>query len=155
MHSRAWRSGSSGQRLNLAQSARRFESLGGCALFATRRLARSLSRVFDASLAPLGLRGTTLTALGAALGMDRTTLTHALRPLQREGLVRALATADRRAHAVELTPLGRRRVAAGVTLWRAAQLRVQQAAVETDWPTLNRQLRRLDRSLNDHGTGGA
>lgn len=140
-----------------------------CALFATRRLARSLSRVFDASLAPLGLRGTqfnvlvaiarrrgtTLTALGAALGMDRTTLTHALRPLRREGLVTPLATLDRRAHAVKLTPLGRRRVEASVTLWREAQARVEQAAGEADWPTLNRQLRRLNRSLNDQGTGGA
>jgi DNA-binding MarR family transcriptional regulator len=132
-----------------------------CALFATRRLARSLSRLFDSELAITGLRGTqynvlvaiarrrgtNLTQLGAMLGMDRTTLTHALRPLQKARLVRSTTGQDRRARGIALTALGRRRVQAGVARWRAAQSAVEAAAGSAGWTEINSQLRRLNRSI--------
>ncbi|MBK6598682.1 MAG: winged helix-turn-helix transcriptional regulator [Proteobacteria bacterium] len=132
-----------------------------CALFATRRLARTLTRLYDAELTATGLRGTqfnvlvaiarsrgrTLTELGDALGMDRTTLTHALRPLRRAHLVRDANNIDRRVRTVELTSLGKQRVSAGMVGWQRAQEQVEATRSAVDWSELNAQLRRLNRLL--------
>jgi DNA-binding MarR family transcriptional regulator len=132
-----------------------------CALFATRRLGRTLSRLFDEELAQRDLKGTqynllvaiargagrNLSELGALLGMDRTTVTHALRPLVRARLVEMIKTSDRRARGAQLTALGRARVRQAMPLWRRAQKRVERAAGADSWTILNRQLRQLNRKL--------
>ena len=72
-----------------------------CACFNVRKAARALTAFYDRVIAPIGLRatqGTLLVALARAgdipvtrlagiLGMDRTTLTRNLEPLERDGLV--------------------------------------------------------------------
>jgi DNA-binding MarR family transcriptional regulator len=132
-----------------------------CALYTARRLARALSRHFDSHLAPSGLRGTQynvlvaiarsrgadMTSLGRRLGLDRTALTHALRALVRDGLVESVAGTDRRRRELRLTRLGRRRVAAAVPLWSAAQCRVERHLRETPWAELAVSLRRLSRRI--------
>jgi DNA-binding MarR family transcriptional regulator len=132
-----------------------------CALYATRRLARTLSRHYDAHLAPVGLRGTQynvlvaiarargadMTALGHRLGLDRTALTHALRPLHRAGLVDSVAGIDRRRREWRLTPQGRRRVAAAIPLWTAAQRSVERQLQGVPWSSLNASMRRLSRRV--------
>lgn len=139
-----------------------------CALYSARRLARALSRHFDAHLAPSGLRGTQynvlvaiarsrgadMTTLGSRLGLDRTALTHALRSLGRDGLVESVAGIDRRRRQVRLTRLGRRRVAAAMPLWSAAQRRIEQHARETPWPELALSLRRLSRRIESAEVDG-
>jgi DNA-binding MarR family transcriptional regulator len=132
-----------------------------CALFAVRRLARAVTLHFDTHLAPSGLRGTqlnllvaiarargaSLTALGERLGMDRTALTHALRPLQREGWVRNQSSADRRERSVVLTAAGRRAIARAMPMWRTAQQSVEAANAGGNWSSFNRDVRRLSRQL--------
>lgn len=132
-----------------------------CALYTARRLARALSRHFDAHLAPTGLRGTQynvlvaiarargadMTTLGRRLGLDRTALTHALRALGRQGLVESIAGADRRRRELRLTRLGRRRVAAAMPLWATAQLGVECHLQQTPWADLAASLRQLSRRI--------
>ena len=74
---------------------------------ARQRAARALARRFDAAFRPLGLTSgqfsllmslnrpepPTMGAVAALLAMDRTTLTAALKPLERRGLVRSTRTA--------------------------------------------------------------
>jgi DNA-binding MarR family transcriptional regulator len=132
-----------------------------CALFAVRRLARAVTLHFDAHLATSGLRGTqlnllvaiaraqgaSLTSLGERLGMDRTALTHSLRPLKREGWVRDQATTDRRERAVVLTASGRRAVVRAIPMWRSAQRSIEAAHGALEWSAINRDMRRLSRQV--------
>ena len=51
--------------------------------------------------------------------MDRTTLTAALKPLERRGLVKiAPAKEDKRSRLLSLTPAGRKLLARAVPLWK-------------------------------------
>src|SRR3989442_5439261 len=82
-----------------------------------RRASRQISSFFDEAMADCGVRGTQfslltalavggempLTRLADALALDRTTLTRNLAPLEREGLVPSLPSADGRGRTVALT----------------------------------------------------
>lgn len=113
-----------------------------CASTAIRRADRALGRVYDDALRPAGLATTqysllsiisrapkplTLGDLAAAQVMDRTTLSHNLAPLVRDGLVRLTPGHDRRTRIVALTPDGEAALDQARPLWRAAQDRVAQA----------------------------
>src|SRR5262245_66574027 len=81
-----------------------------CLCFHLQRAARVLARRFDEALRPLGLTSWQFSLLMAlnqpaapsvgsvasVLGADRTTLTAALKPLQRRGLVTVAVDADDR-----------------------------------------------------------
>src|ERR1700759_2946712 len=82
-----------------------------CLCLHTQRAARALARRFDQALRPVGLTNgqfsllmslnrpvpPSMAPVAALLAMDRTTLTAALKPLQRRGLVEVAADpADRR-----------------------------------------------------------
>jgi DNA-binding MarR family transcriptional regulator len=104
-----------------------------CLCLAVQRAARALARTFDDALQPLGLTNGQFSLLmslnrpkpppmkpvAELLAMDRTTLTAALKPLQRRGLVRiAVDPADRRGRLLVLTPAGRALLAAAVPIWK-------------------------------------
>ncbi len=105
-----------------------------CLCLATQRAARMLARRFDRAFAPVGLtngqfslmmalnapQAPTLGRLAAFLAMDRTTLTAALKSLERRGLVTvAPDKEDKRARRLWLTPAGRDSLAAAAPIWRA------------------------------------
>lgn len=110
-----------------------------CTCSALRMAARRLSQAYDAALAPEKLSVSqyavlsnlarreadgppTMGELADLLGLDRTTLTHNLRPLARDGLVALLPdAADGRSRRVTLTPEGRAKRERCKPLWRAAQ----------------------------------
>src|SRR5271170_4014221 len=92
-----------------------------CLCLHVQRAARALARCFDEALRPVGLTNGQFSLLmslnrpeppgmGSAaslLAMDRTTLTAALKPLERRGLVKVAADpADRRGRRMRLTPRG-------------------------------------------------
>src|ERR671929_1129273 len=92
-----------------------------CLCLHVQRAARALARRFDEALRPLGLTNgqfslmmslnrpepPSIGAVAALLAMDRTTLTAALKPLERRGLVEVTADpADRRSRRLTLTPAG-------------------------------------------------
>lgn len=110
-----------------------------CTCSALRMAARRLSQAYDAALAPEKLSVSqyavlsnlakregdgppTMGDLADLLGLDRTTLTHNLRPLARDGFVTLLPDpVDGRSRRVALTPEGRAKRERCRPLWRAAQ----------------------------------
>jgi DNA-binding MarR family transcriptional regulator len=117
-------------------------ALGPCACSQIRKTARAMSALYDGFLASAGLtvtqyailvnisrrkqEGISRTALASHLGMDRTTLTRNLRPLERDGLVEPLPSDDRRTSLLKLTPSGTRRLAKAYRQWEQVQTEFQQ-----------------------------
>jgi len=72
-------------------------------------------------------------AVASLLGMDRTTLTAALKPLQRRCLLKiTVDPADRRSRVVTLTPKGRRLLARAVPVWRRTHVAVDALLPDGD-----------------------
>jgi len=126
-----------------------------CLCLATQRAARRLARRFDRLFAPLGLTngqfsmlvalsgqwGPRLGELADFLGMDSTTMTAAIKPLEKRGLVTLKADeADARVRRPGLTDEGRAVVAKAVPLWREEHAKVQAELVDQDAVTLARIL---------------
>lgn len=103
-----------------------------CLCLHTQRAARALARRFDQVLRPFGLTNGQFSLLmslnrpeppGMApvaelLAMDRTTLTAALKPLERRGLVEIITDPeDRRSRHLKLTTEGATVLAAAVPVW--------------------------------------
>jgi DNA-binding MarR family transcriptional regulator len=118
-----------------------------CLCLATQRAARRLARRFDRLFAPLGLTNGQFSMLVALsgqwrprlgeladfLGMDSTTMTAAIKPLQKRGLVALQADdADGRIRRPRLTDEGRAVVAKAVPLWREEHAKVQAELVGQD-----------------------
>ncbi len=116
-----------------------FEVRDRCLCLHVRRAARSLGRLFDTVLAPYGLTNGQFSLLMALnrpqpprlsdlvplLGMDRTTLTAALKPLERDGLLSSSPDAtDARARRLTLTDAGRARLGQALPVWRATHDRI-------------------------------
>lgn len=109
--------------------------LGACACTQLRRVSRAVSAYYDGVLAEAGLTvtqyallvnigragRTTRSELGVKLGMDRTTVTRNLKPLERDGYLKDLPGEDRRERMVELTAAGKRKMEMGYACWERAQ----------------------------------
>lgn len=106
-----------------------------------RRATRAVSRHYDLRLAPTGLAITqysllrtlsrlqpaTASALGAAMGLDRTTLVRNLKVLAGRGFVADSPSAvDKRSRELRLTEAGRLAMESAEPLWRAAQLELEE-----------------------------
>jgi DNA-binding MarR family transcriptional regulator len=104
-----------------------------CLCLAAQRAARALARRFDDAFRPLGLtngqfsllmalnrpKPPSIAPLADFLAMDRTTLTAALKPLERRGLIRiAVDPDDRRGRLINLTAQGRKLLAKAMPIWR-------------------------------------
>jgi DNA-binding MarR family transcriptional regulator len=108
-----------------------------CNATALRKASRRVTQFYDEALAPCGLRSTqyailsdlekrgeppTLNELADALVLDRSSLGHTLRPLQRDRLIAIKqSTADRRRQLLTLTSKGCEKVAEARRYWRTAQ----------------------------------
>ena len=104
-----------------------------CLCLHVQRAARALARRFDELFRPLELTSGQFSLLmslnrpapprisdvSELLSMDRTTLTAALKPLQRRGLVKvSIDKTDKRGRRLSLTVAGRKLLAAAVPLWK-------------------------------------
>jgi len=121
-----------------------------CNCAALRQAARRVTKIYDDALAPSGLGvnqfsilarlslvgPSTIQDLARLLVMDRSTLGHLLRPLEKRGLVTLkISDQDRRSRILALTPAGEAAVARARPLWAAAQRHFEgtfgkEAAVE-------------------------
>lgn len=105
-----------------------------CLCLHLQRAARKVARRFDQDLRPAGLTSgqfsllmslnrpapPTMGDVSAVLAMDRTTVTAALKPLQRRGLVKVAVDAkDKRSRRLILTAAGRARLVAALPIWAA------------------------------------
>lgn len=118
-----------------------------CLCLHAQRAARVLARRFDEAFRPFGITSgqfSLLNALnrpGAAamadvtrlLAMDRTTLTAALKPLERAGLVMVGADEhDRRKRRLALTPAGRAALEAAMPVWHAEHAAFEMRLEDSD-----------------------
>ena len=112
-----------------------------CNCAALRQAARRVTRLYDDVLAPIGLGvnqysilarlnrvgPSTIQELARLLVMDRSTLGHLLRPLEKRNLVKLeVCEQDRRSHIVALTETGGAAVAKARPRWAAAQRRFER-----------------------------
>src|SRR6478609_10525414 len=120
-------------RISIMPSER--EIIESCACHRIRTAARVVTRAYDEALRPVGLRATQLsvllavaiegamsiTALAKFMGMDRSTLTRNLRPLEEQHLIVVGLEGHHRSRTLEITRQGRARLREAMPLWESAQ----------------------------------
>jgi DNA-binding MarR family transcriptional regulator len=129
-----------------------------CLCLHLQRAARALARRFDEALRPLELTSgqysmmmslnrpepPSMGQVASVLAMDRTTLTAALKPLRRRGLVEVAVDADdRRSRRLKLTRAGRALLARAVPVWRQTHAEIDGLLAHADPDRLRRDLRSL------------
>lgn len=131
-----------------------FDAANFCFCLAAGKAARALARRYDEAFRPLGITNgqfsilvgvalelpVGLSELAEALGMDRTTLTAALKPLSRQGFVSITPDPrDARLRRLHLTEQGKTAVAAALPIWAKiqAEVRAQIGGIDV-LNTLNR-----------------
>jgi DNA-binding MarR family transcriptional regulator len=83
-------------------------------------------------------------AVAALLAMDRTTLTAALKPLERRGLIASsLDPHDRRSRLVALTPAGRSLLRRAVLVWHETHALIEQPLSRPDRSRVRQLLNKL------------
>ena len=136
------------------------EVVENCVCHRTRMAARAVTRLYDDILRSVGLRATQLavlvavggddvvsiTALAKFMGMDRSTLTRNLAPLDREGLIRVGNEGWRRSRTVEITKKGRGRLREALPLWEQAQAALRQKLGVRKWAVIRADLDDLIRA---------
>ena len=111
----------------------------GCTCFKLRKLTRAMSRLYDQHMAAAGLKTTQYSVLSHAaraplpvaeladrLGMERTTLTRNLKPLQDAGWIVLRPGADSRQRIVTLTEAGMDKLKLSYPAWCGAQRAFEQ-----------------------------
>jgi len=129
-----------------------------CLCLHARRAARALARRFDEAFRPLGITNGQFSLMMALnrpepppmgpvaelLAMDRTTLTAALKPLERRGLVEVMVDPkDRRGRRLRLTDQGRDVLAQAVPIWEREHEKLDALLAASDPERLRRDLTTL------------
>lgn len=110
-----------------------------CLCLHVQRAARALSRLFDDAMRPVGLTSgqfsllmslnrpfpPSIGSVAQLLAMDRTTLTAALKPLERRGLIEvSVDPRDRRSRLLALTEAGQKLLKDAVPIWQRTHAEV-------------------------------
>jgi DNA-binding MarR family transcriptional regulator len=129
-----------------------------CLCLHVQRAARALARRFDEALRGLELTNgqfsllmslnrpepPAMAAVASLLAMDRTTLTAALKPLERRGLVIVAADPkDRRSRLMALTAKGMKLLARAVPIWERTHREIEGLLPDEDPNRLRSNLRAL------------
>jgi DNA-binding MarR family transcriptional regulator len=123
---------------------------------------RAITRIYDDALRPAGLRATqvallaaiasegamSITALANVIGMDRSTLTRNLAPLEKEGLLAVGTEGWRRSRTLEITAKGRTRLHEAVPLWDGAQRRLRKEVGDRVWEDIQHNLGHVIRTAS-------
>jgi DNA-binding MarR family transcriptional regulator len=127
-----------------------------CLCLHVQRAARALARRFDDALRSLELSNgqfsllmslnrpepPAMAAVASLLAMDRTTLTAALKPLERRGLVEvAVDPQDGRSRLMALTPKGVTLLARAVPIWKRTHQEIEGLLPDADPNRFRRNLR--------------
>lgn len=125
-------------------------AMQNCVCFNLRWVTRTVTQFFDAELRRHGIRPTQSPILGALaarsgwgmadlsdwLGMERTTLVRNLRPLQRDGLIRAAGGGRGGRVELAITEKGRKALVKALPAWRAAQAKVVATLGAQRWSAI-------------------
>ena len=115
-----------------------YMAAAGCFCLASRQAARKITRLYDGVMQKSGMRSTQFTILSqlmlrgelsigklaGLLGMERTTLTRNLAPLEQRKWISIKAGDDPRSRMLGITALGRGAVRRGFPFWSEAQAQV-------------------------------
>jgi DNA-binding MarR family transcriptional regulator len=124
-----------------------------CTCYALRKLARTVTRLYDQHLAAVGIKATQfallrhvqhealpITHLATLMGMERTTLTRNLRPLADAGWVAQAAGKDARVRVITITPEGQAKIREAKAAWRTAQAELEQALGDEGTKSLHAEI---------------
>jgi DNA-binding MarR family transcriptional regulator len=139
----------------------RNELLAECACFDLRKATRAVSRMYDDFLRDEGLNITqfsvlrlictekalSISTLGRYMVMDRTSITRALAPLGRDGLINSRPGADKRIRIVSVTNKGRKLIEEAEPKWRQAQEALMETVGENRWHAMCTLLRDTTRMV--------
>jgi len=129
-----------------------------CLCLHVQRAARALGRRFDEELRPFDLTNGQFSLLmslnrpepppmgpvASLLAMDRTTLTAALKPLERRGLLRIKSDPkDGRSRILILTDKGRDLLARALPVWLKTHEDIENKSPSIDWNALRENLRAI------------
>jgi DNA-binding MarR family transcriptional regulator len=129
-----------------------------CLCLHVQRAARTLARRFDEALRTFDLTNGQFSLLmslnrpeappmapvASLLAMDRTTLTAALKPLERRGLVKITPDPlDGRSGILHLTEEGRQLLARAVPVWQRTHKEIEQKSPSVDFNSLRTSLRQI------------
>src|SRR5262249_4036854 len=131
--------------------------LACCVCHKVRLAARAVTRAYDEVLRPSGLRASQLsvlaalavegaisiTALAKSFGMDRSTLTRNLGPLEKDGLVALGSEGWRRSRTLTITNKGRDSLRDALPLWEKAQQMLQEKLGNSSWSAVHTGLDHL------------
>ena len=135
----------------------------GCTNFKLRQLLRSVSRLYEAQMAPTGIKTTQYSLLSHLLtlgpvapselaqqmGLDASTLTRNLRPLIDQGYAAQGPGADARSRQITLTDAGRAKHAQAKQHWKRAQLSLNERLGAEQVVALHTMIEQVQSALND------
>jgi len=139
-----------------------------CACEGLRRAARAVSKIYSGALAEFGLTPTQfailvatrlhgslpLSRLARGLGLDRTSLYRAVRPLERRAYLQTLAGQTERERVATVTLKGERVLQDALPMWEETQRRFKSALGDRTWLTLattTRQVLAATQTLSSNG----
>jgi DNA-binding MarR family transcriptional regulator len=136
--------------------------ISDCACLKVRTASRAVTRFYDDAFRPIGLRATQLTVLVAVtfgeavsiawlsrlLGMDRSTLTRNLRPLEQKGLVALGPEGHHRSRTLSVTSKGEQLVHKALPLWEKTQEKLREELKKPHWMNLHAELDHLIKSAD-------
>ncbi len=125
-----------------------FHPCRACTCSALRRVSRAVTQHYQQAFRGTGLRATQFTLLATLIqtgpiplgrladmaGLERTTLTRNLRPLEKRGLIRSGGEEDGRVRRVAITPDGERLALELLPAWQRAQASVAAVLERTPLP---------------------
>jgi DNA-binding MarR family transcriptional regulator len=129
-----------------------------CLCLHVQRAARALARRFDEVFRPLDLthgqfslltslnrpEPPTISSVAVLLAMDRTTLTAALKPLERRGLVKvSVDREDRRSRRLTITTAGRALLVKAFPVWKQTHAEIERLISSNGPDELRTSLREL------------
>lgn len=127
---------------------------GACACHKMREATRKITRKYNDALKPAGIKATqfsilaavglyegiTLTQMANRLGLDRTTLSRNLGPIERRGLIEIRDDGHGRARSAILTSKGVAVMETALPLWREAQATLKGRLGEENWNLIHAEL---------------
>lgn len=129
-----------------------------CACANLRRAARSITRLYNRELRSEKIEATQFTLLmaldrtgdvsqgklGRLVGLDSTTLTRMLKPLNKQGWIQEREGDDRRVRIIRLTAAGSAKLQHGLPHWKRAQARIEKTLGEPSMKKLEALLSRVE-----------
>jgi DNA-binding MarR family transcriptional regulator len=139
-------------------------AMENCVCFNLRWVTRKVTQFFDSEMRRHGIRPTQWSILAALmgknswnmaelsdwLGMERTTLVRNLRPLQRDGLVKATGGGRGRLVELAITAKGRKQMEKLMPTWKSAQRAAIKTLGEKRWSAVISDLETAALALNNN-----